>query len=139
VNLSRVIKNSLNLFAAGLALGSASCGSFTAPFGISGESGIPAQALILVVDSAGNPVPDATVWVPADTGDDSVGTDTSGGACEPAPPPVLFASCTGADGIALLQCADGATFLFQYAKDGQEGTISGECGNGDILQAPLGD
>jgi hypothetical protein len=117
----------------GLVFSSAACGSFTA------EGGIPAQALILVIDSVGNPVPAATVWVPADAGDASGGTDTSGGTCEPAPPPVLFASCTGADGIALLQCADGATFLFQYAKDGQEGTISGKCGNGDILQAPLGD
>jgi hypothetical protein len=130
VNLSRVFKNSFSLLTAGLALGSASCGSFSA------DNGIPAQALILVTDSAGNPVAGATVWVPADSGD-SVGIDTSGQGCASPPPPVLFASCTGEDGIALLQCADGATFLFQYAKDGAEGMISGECGNGDILPAPL--
>ncbi len=130
MNLSRVLKKSFSLLIVSLALGSASCGSFTA------EGGIPSQALILVTDSVGNPVAGATVWVPADSGD-SVGTDTSGQSCAPAPPPVLFASCTGEDGIALLQCADGVTFLFQYAKDGAEGTISGECGNGDILPAPL--
>jgi len=130
VKLSRVMTKSFRLLALAWALGSASCGAFSA------EGGIPAQAIILVTDSAGNPVPGATVWVPADSGD-GVGTDTSGEACAPAPPPVLFASCTGEDGIALLQCADGAVFLFQYAKDGLEGMISGKCGDGNILPAPL--
>ncbi|HKX13322.1 MAG TPA: Ig-like domain-containing protein [bacterium] len=130
MNLPRVLKKSFRLLAGALALGGASCGSFTA------DGGIPGQALILVTDNAGNPVAGATVWVPADSGDE-VAIDTSGQGCEPAPPPVLFASCTGEDGIALLQCAEGATFLFQYAKEGAEGMISGECGNGDILPAPL--
>lgn len=130
MNSSRVLQHSFKLLAAALALASASCGSFSA------DGGIPAQALILVIDSAGNPVPGATVWVPADSGQ-APGTDTTGLACPPPPPPVLFASCTGEDGIALLQCADGTVFLFQYAKDGAEGTVSGECGNGDILPAPL--
>lgn len=138
MNLPRVLKTSFRLLAGALALGSASCGSFSADGGILGtdDRGIPGQALILVTDNAGNPVAGATVWVPADSGDE-VAIDTSGQGCEPAPPPVLFASCTGEDGIALLQCADGATFLFQYAKDGAEGMISGECGNEDILPAPL--
>lgn len=131
MSLSRVLKKIFMLSSGALALGSASCGSFTA------NGGIPAQALILVVDSAGNPVPGATVWVPADSGGETP-IDTTDGSCEAPPPPVLFASCTGEDGIALLQCADGATFLFQYAKDGLEGTISGPCGDGSILQAPLG-
>jgi len=130
VNLSRVCKNTFKFLAAILALSGASCGSFTA------EGGTPSQALILVTDSAGNPVAGATVWVPADSGD-GVGTDTSGQGCAPAPQPVLFASCTGEDGIALLQCADGSIFLFQFAKDGAEGMISGECGTGDILSAPF--
>lgn len=126
------MKNNCMLLTAAWALSGVACGSFSATGG-----GIPAQALILVIDSQGNPVSGATVWVPADSGE-GPGLDSTNGSCDPAPQPVLFASCSGDDGIALLQCADGTTFLFQYAKDGLEGTISGQCGDGNIIQAPLG-
>lgn len=112
--------------------------------GGSSDPGIDSNALILVIDPQGNPVPGATVWVPADaaaqeflSSEPKLFVDPQGNSCANPPGTALFLACTGSDGIAILPCGDNGTFLLNYFLGAQNGTTSAKCGQNGVVAAPL--
>jgi len=128
------------IFLGFLCLLASGCGSFR-----SSSHGINSNVLILVTDVDGNPVPGATVWIPADDAamaidaqDASELVDEQGNACADPPETAIFEACTGNDGIALLPCGNHATYLVKYASGAQSGMTNAKCAQAGVVPAPLG-
>jgi len=126
------------LFLGFLCLFASACGSF------SSSQGITSNVLILVTDAQGDPVPGATVWIPADNPqmriedeDALVLVDEQGNACADPPETAVFAACTGTDGIALLPCGNRGTYLVNFASGAQTGVTSAKCGQSGVVPAPF--
>lgn len=126
------------LFLGFLCLLPSACGSF------SSSQGITSNVLVLVTDVQGNPVPGATVWIPADnpqmrTDDDGALAlvDEQGNLCADPPVAAVFAACTGTDGIALLPCGNQGTYLVNFSSGSQSGVINAKCGQSGVVPAPL--
>lgn len=127
--------------ALGLSAGLSACGGILSP----SPDGITAHVLVLVTDAGGNPVPGATVWVPADPAPPALAlageegglalVDEQGNACADPPAAVLFAACTDAEGLALLPCGGNGVFLLNYFKDAASGTTSAKCAEGGVVPA----
>lgn len=121
--------------------------AFSACGGILASDGITAHVLVLVTDAGGNPVPGATVWVPADpapqalafaVGEEGLAlVDEQGNTCADPPAEALFAACTDAEGVALLPCGGEGVFLLNYFKDAASGTTSAKCAEGGVVPAPF--
>jgi hypothetical protein len=101
--------------------------------------------LVLVTDGNGDPVPGATVWVPADPALRTQGlaeeglalVDSQGNSCADPPALALFSACTDAEGIAVLTCGNDAIYLVNYFKDGASGATNGKCAQSGVVPAPL--
>ncbi|HCU26144.1 MAG TPA: hypothetical protein DF383_14105 [Deltaproteobacteria bacterium] len=115
---------------------------FLAACGGGGE-GIAAHVLVEVTEADGRPVAGASVWVPADEvviqGFESSAAlvDALGNTCPDPPDPVLFAACTGPDGLALLQCPAQSLFLLKYRSGDREGVTNARCSAEGVVPAPL--
>lgn len=128
--------------ALGLSAGLSACGGVLS----ASPDGITAHVLVLVTEAGGDPVPGATVWVPADPAPAALVLAEEGGlalvdeqdnTCADPPAAALFAACTDAEGIALLPCGGEGVFLLNYFKDAASGTTSAKCAEGGVVPAPL--
>jgi len=136
------------IFLGFLCLLASGCGSFRSSshgFNVPPPNGINSNVLILVTDVDGNPVPGATVWIPADDAAMQIDTqdaldlvDEQGNACADPPETAIFEACTGNDGIALLPCGNHATYLVKYASGAQSGMTNAKCAQAGVVPAPLG-